>query len=441
VLAAAFVVVLLIAINALYVAAEFSAVSVRRSRIRQAAEDGNALARRLIPFISDPHRLDRYIAACQIGITISSLVLGAYGQATLAPALMPVLASLGGLQDVAAQSISALVILVGLTVLQMVIGELVPKSLALQFPTATAYYTVIPMQWSLRLLAGFIAVLNGSGLLILRLLGMKYTGHRHLHSPEEIEYLIAESREGGLLRPEEHERLNKALSLGVTRVEEIMMPRTRIAALHVDTSFSDAVRVARTSAYTRLPVHSGSLDEMLGYVHIQDIASRMTGESSTVTIRSLIRPLLVIPPRMTAERALTRMREERRHIALVVDEHGGTAGLLSVGDLLDQIFGGIADEFKPGAPSAERLPDGRIRLPGDMRLAEAAFYIGRLWEGDAITVGGAVMERAGRVPRAGAKLFIDGVAVEVERVESHHIDSILAVPADPLPDEDYDELE
>ncbi|MGH7448507.1 MAG: hemolysin family protein, partial [Longimicrobiales bacterium] len=321
-LAAAFIVLLLIAINALYVAAEFAAVSVRRGRIRQSAEDGHPLARRLLPFITDPHRLDTYIAACQIGITISSLVLGAFGQARLAPMLAPLFTSIGGMQDVAAQSVSALVILVVLTFSQMVIGELVPKSLALQFPTATALYTVIPMQWSLRLLAWFIAVLNGSGLLILRLLGMKYTGHRHLHSPEEIEYLIAESREGGLLRPEEHERLNKALSLGVTRVEEILVPRTRIVALHVETSFPEAVRIARTSAYPRLPVYRESLDDMVGYVHIQDIASHMN--ATDVSLRSLVRPLLVVPPRMTAERALSRMREERRHIALVVDEHGGT---------------------------------------------------------------------------------------------------------------------
>ncbi|MGH7464969.1 MAG: hemolysin family protein, partial [Longimicrobiales bacterium] len=325
-LAAAFIVLLLIAINALYVAAEFAAVSVRRGRIRQSAEDGHPLARRLLPFITDPHRLDTYIAACQIGITISSLVLGAFGQARLAPMLAPLFTSIGGMQDVAAQSVSALVILVVLTFSQMVIGELVPKSLALQFPTATALYTVIPMQWSLRLLAWFIAVLNGSGLLILRLLGMKYTGHRHLHSPEEIEYLIAESREGGLLRPEEHERLNKALSLGVTRVEEILVPRTRIVALHVETSFPEAVRIARTSAYTRLPVYRESLDDMVGYVHIQDIASHMN--ATDVSLRSLVRPLLVVPPRMTAERALSRMREERRHIALVVDEHGGTEGLI-----------------------------------------------------------------------------------------------------------------
>ena len=435
-----FVITLLIAVNALYVAAEFSAVSVRRSRIRQGAEEGHALAKRLLPYLDDPHRLDRYIAACQIGITISSLVLGAYGQAALAPALAPLFAALGGLQEVAAQSVSAVVILLFLTVLQMVLGELIPKSLALQFPTATALYTVIPMQWSLRILSWFIAVLNGSGLLILRLLGIEYTGHRHLHSPEELEYLITESREGGLLRPEEHERLNKALALGVTRVEEIMVPRTRIVALQVATPFSDVVARARAGVYTRLPVYGRSLDDMLGYVHLQDVVTHAAA-ADTPTLRSLLRPLLVLPASTTAERALSRMRAERRHIALVVDEHGGTAGLLAVGNLLDQIFGGIADEFKQGAPTAERLQDGRVRLPGDMRLAEAAHWIGRDWDGESITVGGLVAEHAGGLPEQGTQLSIDGVAVEVEKVQAHQVRSIVVTPLTHAEAEDADELE
>jgi len=198
----------LIAANALYVAAEFAAVGVRRSRIRQLADEGNRFARMLAPALSDASTLDRYVAACQIGITLSSLVLGAYGQAALAPPFAELLGSWGQFHPAVAESAAAVVVLIGLTVLQVVLGELVPKSLALQYSTSTALYTVLPMRWSLALFAWFIAILNGSGLAILRMLGVPYGSHRHVHSPEEIDLLIAESRDGGLLEEDEHQRLH-----------------------------------------------------------------------------------------------------------------------------------------------------------------------------------------------------------------------------------------
>src|SRR6266540_3204372 len=196
-LLAAFVIASLILINAVYVAAEFAAVSVRRSRIQQLAADGNPLAEWLLPVIESPAALDRYIAACQIGITLSSLVLGAYAQSTIAVWLEPFFTEWGGLQEVAAQSTSAVVVLLTLTVAQVIFAELVPKSLALQYPTQTALYTLIPMVPSLWVYRPFIKWLNGTGLLVLRALGAPQHGHRHIHSPEEIELLIAESRDGG----------------------------------------------------------------------------------------------------------------------------------------------------------------------------------------------------------------------------------------------------
>lgn len=422
------VILLLIFINALYVAAEFAAVSVRRSRVQQRAEDGNSLARRLLPIIQDPALLDRYIAACQIGITISSLVLGAYAQATLAPALTPLFARFGGLQEIVAQSAAAAVVLVGLTGFQMVFGELVPKSLALQFPTAMAFYTVIPMQWSLRLLSWFIAILNGSGIAILRLLGFDSTGHRHIHSPEEIEYLIAESRKGGLLEPAEHERLRKALHLGVIQVEEVMVPRTRMEAIEFDTPFNEVVRIVAESPFTRLPVYKETPDRIVGILHVQDVARRaLAGDAPP--LQALLRPVVVVPEGLSAERALERLREEKHHMAIVVDEFGGTAGLVTLGDILDEIFGGIADEFKQEEARPERLPDGRVRLPGSMRLDEVEPWIGTRWEGESHTVGGFIMERLGHIPQAGERAVIDGAEVEIERLAGRAVDSILAKPS------------
>ncbi|HUF90078.1 MAG TPA: hemolysin family protein [Gemmatimonadota bacterium] len=419
----------LIAVNALYVAAEFSAVGVQVSRIRQRAEEGDRLARQLLPVIGDARALDRYIAACQIGITISSLVLGAYGQATLTPAAAPILDRLLDMGPVASFSTAAILVLVGLTTSQMVLGELVPKSLALEFPTKIALITVVPMGWSQRLFSWFIVVLNGSGELILRLLGIREaSGHRHIHSPDEIELLFAESRDGGLLEPEEHRRLRQALRLGIRTVEEIMVPRTRIQAIRIDSHFSEVARIAGEGSYTRIPVCDGSLDHIVGVIHARDVASRSLEHDETWSLSSIMRPALLVPERMTTERLLRRMREDRSQLAIVVDEFGGTAGLVSMDDILDEIVGDISEEWQPPMTSPEPLPDGRVRLRGDLRLDEAAPWIGVQWEGEVFTVGGRIMEALGRAPAPGDRLEIDGVEVEVERVHGHAPESVIVTP-------------
>jgi len=422
------VIMLLVLVNALYVAAEFAAVSVRRSQIQQQAEDGDRLARLLLPVLTDPHRLDRYIACCQIGITISSLVLGAYGQVALQPVLAPLFERFGGMQQVAAASAAATAVLLSLTAFQMILGELVPKSLALQFPSGVARFTVVPMRWSLRLLSWFIVVLNGSGTAILHLLGVRPTGHRHIHQPDEIDYLISESRKGGIFDAAEHERLRRALHLGVRRVEEIMVPRVHVHAVKADTPFEDVARLAAESPYTRLPVYEGSLDRIVGMVHMREIAIHALDGGTD--LRNLVRRIALIPPGLTADRVLERLREEKQYMAVVLDEYGGTAGLVTLGDLLDEIFGGLAAEFAPDEPLPERLPDGRVRLPGSMRLDEAEPWVGAIWEGESYTVGGLVLETLGRVPEAGESVDIEGIPVQVERV-GRTVESVLAGAAVP----------
>src|SRR5215213_1024503 len=228
------VISLLILVTALYVAAEFATVSVRKSQIVQSAEQGNRLARRVLPRIETPATLDHYIAACQIGITWSSLVLGAYSQATLARPYAGLLERWTGLDQLTAFSWASFAVLFVITVLQMVLGELVPKSLALQFPTQTALATVVPMELSLRLYSWFLTFLNGSGHAILKMFGMSHAGHEHIHSPEEIDFLIGESRKGGLLDIDESERLRRALRLASRPVRELMVPRRAIVTLDVD---------------------------------------------------------------------------------------------------------------------------------------------------------------------------------------------------------------
>lgn len=341
------VILFLVLVNALYVAAEFGAVGARRSRIRRLATGGNRLAARLLPVLEDPRALDRYIAASQIGITLSSLALGAYAQVTLAPALEPYFSGLERWRPAAVESIAAVVVLLGLAAFQVVVGELVPKALALQFPTRTALITVVPMRWSLRAFAWFIAVLNGSGLLVLKLLGLTYTGHRHVHSPEEIELLLVESRDGGLLEPEEQARLHRALRLGLRTARELMVPRGEVEAIAIDTPLDRIVSQVAASPYTRLPVYEGSLDQVIGFLHTQDLAvAHALG--ATPAVRSLVRPVVRVPEDMAADRLLGLLRERRAALALVQDRRGRVAGLVTLEDVLSELLGEVADEFKSG---------------------------------------------------------------------------------------------
>jgi CBS domain containing-hemolysin-like protein len=423
-LAIALILIILVAINALYVAAEFAAVSVSTSRIQALAEQRSRLALRLIPYLRDAHALDRYIAACQIGITASSLVLGAYGQATLAEVLTPMFARIGGLQELAAQSTAAVVVLIGLTVIQMVLGELVPKSLALQYPTQTALWTVIPMQWSLRLMSWFIVVLNGSGTAVLRLFRFEASGHRHIHSPDEIEYLLAESSAGGLLEPHEHRRLRGALRLGALRVGEFLVPRVRISALDIDEPPDSALAIILASPFTRLPVYRETIDDIVGLIHTKDVARQAAEREGDIDIASLVRPVLVVPVSMKADQLLIRMREERRQFAIVLDEFGGTAGLVTIENVLEQVIGDIVDEFKAPAAAPEHLSDGRVRIPGDTHLDDLELLLGMVWEkGETHTIGGRVVEALGHVPLAGERVVINEVTFEVEAVADRAVTS------------------
>ena len=435
-LIAALVIGILVAINAVYVAAEFSAVSVRKSRVRQLAEEGNGAARQLLPVVEEPARLDRYIAACQIGITLSSLLLGAYGQATLPGRLSPAFEGLGNMQEATALSVSAIVVLLGLTSVQVVLGELVPKSLALQFPTQTAVYTVVPMRWSLVAFSWFIRFLNGSGMLVLRLIRAPSIGHGHVHSPEEIDLLLVQSRDGGLLEPDEQRRLRRALHLGRQRAHQLMIPRTEMVAINAELPVETIVETVIASPYTRLPVYLESRDNVIGVIHTKDLALRLLEDRRIESLQEVLRPVVTVPESIPADRLITTMREQGAKQAIVVDEFGGVAGLLTVEDVLAEVLGDFSDEFKRVNVDPERLLDGRVRLPGQMRIDEAEPWLGVLWEAEADTLGGHVTDVLGRLPEPGEHLTIDGVEVEVERVVRHAVTSVLVRPAFPEVDGD-----
>lgn len=421
-------IVTMIAVNAFYVAAEFSAVSVRHSRIRSLAEEGNALARSLLPRLEDAASLDRYVACCQVGITFSSLLLGAVGQASLTLQLAPWLAGWFSLSAATAFSTAAVVILLALTAAQMVLGELVPKSIALQFPTRVALITVYPMVWSLKVLGIFVAVLNGSGSLILKMVGVASGGHRHIHSPEEIELLIVESRDGGLLEPEEQRRLHQALRLSQRPASQLMVARLHMITISAEASPNLVLKRVAESPYSRFPVTRGSKDNIVGVLYTKDVIARYLAQGEIPPVEQMMRSILTVPRGLTADRLLALFREHRCQQAVLVDEYGGVEGLVTLEDVLTEVFGEFADELKQPERGPEALPDGRVRAPGLTRLDALEQLLGTRLIGNAATVGGLVLETLGRFPVVGDRISVDGVEIEVEALTRRAVSSVLLTP-------------
>jgi putative hemolysin len=422
------IILLLILLTALYVAAEFAAVGVRRSRLRRLADDGNPLAARLLPVLEDPQALDRYIAVSQVGITLCSLILGAYAQADIAPRVAPLVQRLGGLDADGARSASAVVVLLALTTLAMILGELVPKSVALQNPTRTALITVVPMQWSERVFSWSIHFLNGGGMLLLKLMGVRSTGHRHVHSPEEIELLIAESRDGGLLEPQEQVRLHQALRLGLRTAKELMIPRDQLAAVDVSTAFPEVLRVVATSPYSRLPVYRGSLDDVVGIIHTKDVVTAFIERGERTSLTALTRPVARVHHSLPADHLLTYLRDRHIQQALVVGDGGFNEGLVTLEDVVAELLGGVSDEFKIAPANAILLPDGSVRLPGAMRLDQAAHVLGAPWTGPGDTVAEFIAATLGSVPAPGEHVTVGGVNLVIEAVAADGVSSVLVLP-------------
>jgi CBS domain containing-hemolysin-like protein len=429
-----FVVVFLILINAFYVAAEFAVVGVRATRVEQLAAQGHRLASALLPILRDPARLDRYIAACQIGITVSSLILGAFGQATIGLALGAALIDYGGVDPLGAYTLSATITLVVLSSTQVVLGELIPKTLALQYPLRAALVTYLPMRWSLALFAPFIDLLNGSGSLVLRLFGVNAAStHRHVHAPDEIDLLIRESRDGGLLEHKESERLREALRLGRHRIRQIMVPRRRMASLDLNAPTERILAEVRASPFTRLPVHRGGFDDVRGYLHVKDLAVALAEGRDVTGLRALVRPLLVLPSSLTVDRALAEMRDRRARIALLVDEYGDLEGLVSLEDIIRELLGKLSDELTSGSDSAPmQLPDGRWRMSGRLPLEGMLAWVQTLgahpYPGDssaAETLAGWLLERLDAIPEGACCLRAGELCFEIERMDGAAIDSVL----------------
>jgi CBS domain containing-hemolysin-like protein len=424
------IVALMIGFNALYVAGEFAAVSARKTRIAQAAKSGNRLAKRLLPVLEDPQRLDNYIAASQVGITLSSIVLGIYGQRQVAPLIEPLLLRLPFLSERAsATGVAAIIILIIFTTLQVILGELVPKSLAIQYPERVAMSTVVPMRlsadWILRPL---IVVLNGSGNFLMRLLGLGHGGgHQHVHSPEEIQLLVQQSYKGGLLDTRGQELLNNAFRIRDLDVADVVVPRTQIAAISVQTSVREALRFAVDSGHTRIPAYEGDIDHITGFVHIKDLFQFYKATAGKGDIRQIVRKATFVPQTAPLKEVWNRLKEEQNYLAIVLDEFGGTMGMVTWEDLLEELFGELRDEFDEAeealivmAGNHEYVIRGETPVSYLNSRFELALAVERVH-----TAGGLVISLLNRLPEPGDVVEIGTVRMRVETIRDRAVEKIL----------------
>lgn len=448
IVATVFVMLLL---TALFVAGEFAIVASRKTRVSQLAATGNRSAQTVLTFLEDRKSLDRYVAACQVGITIVSLILGAYGQNTVAPLLVdpiesflatiaPPFAKIGieihVLPLSTAQSVTIIGILILFTILQVVVGELMPKSLAIQRPEKIALLTVWPIKWSLLLFRPLIWFFNGSGNLILKFFSLdKRDSNIHVHSPAEIEILVTESHEGGLLDDEERQMLRNAFRMRELTARQVMVHRTRVVAAPVTSSVLDLLNLSMNEGHTRIPLYENSIDNIMGFVHIKDLFRLYVQNKENLT--EILRPTIHLPETMPIATVWETLQDKQQYIAIVFDEYGGTAGLITVEDLIEEVIGEVQDEFdEESALMTFDSERHRIRLRGDLLVDDVNEYLGlNLPNQDADTLGGLVFQTLGHPPAVGEEASFGQIPIRVEAVDKMSIEevSLEIPPSEPFP--------
>jgi len=432
-------VVVLIGLNGLYVAAEFSAVAARRTKVSQMAGDGNRFAKMLQPILESTAQKDKYLAATQLGITVSSLVLGAYGQNEVAVKLVaplsrlitnmePFLTSLGvevteAFAETAASSIAVTGILILFTILQVIMGELFPKSLAIQYPEEVAIVLLIPMKISLFLLRPFIWFFNGSGIFLLRFIPWANKGGSKGHSPEEIEILVTESHESGLLDDRARQMLRNAFRLRDLSARQVMVHRTKMLSSAKDTPIIDLIKLAIDAGYSRIPLYEESSDDIKGFVHVKDLF-RLHVQNRT-DIGKIMREVMYVPETMPVLDVWEKLNQCRMYVAVVFDEFGGTAGMITFEDLIEEIFGELQDEFDDEMALVSRDKEGRIHLRGDLLVSDVNEHLElQLPEETADTLSGLILSETGGSPNVGDEVTIGETVIRVESIEDLGVEEI-----------------
>ncbi len=412
----------------IFVAAEIALVSLRRSRVAQLVDENRRGAARVRRLIADPAR---FLAVIQIAITFIGFLSSAVAAVALTSGLAELIARVEWLKG-SAEAIALVTVTVLVSLFSIVIGELVPKALALAYPDRTSLLLAGPVDVLGRLLAPVVAVLTGLTRMIVRPFGADVTKEAQI-TAEELKLIVERGGEEGVLEAEEEQMIHAVIELGESRVHEVMVPRIAIVGLDADVDLETAVDRIIEGGHSRLPVWEGSVDRVLGILYAKDLLpflKKASGERPTV--RSLLRPPVFVPESMSIDDLLHEFQRRKVHLAIVGDEYGGTAGLVTIEDLLEEIVGEIQDEYDEEEEMVVRLDDDSVRMDGRASVDE----ISDTWDGIDLdelledrdeydTIGGLVFHRIGGVPKAGDVVELKGVTITVESTDGRRVSKVL----------------
>ena len=416
------IVVLLVLANGFFVASEFALVGVRKSRIESMAKGGNRKAKRLLPLINN---LNAYISATQLGITLASLALGWIGEPAIAHLLEVPLK--GRVSDTVMHTIAFAIAFTIITFLHIVLGELAPKTLALERAEKTALAIALPMEIFYKIFRWPIRVLDWAGTRTVRLFGLHPSGsHASIYTEDELRQLIDISRASGHLEADDQRLINRVLDFSDAQVREAMIPRTAVAGLPVTATLEEAKNAFRSLGYSRLPVYEDNLDKVVGVLVRRDLEPYL--ESATppedFNLRNLIHPPQFIPTSARLGAALNQMQSKRIHLGFVVDEHGGIEGIVTLEDLLEEIVGEINDEFDEEVRAQIlKEAEGTYLLSGMLTVRDAnrQLDLDLPEDGGYTTLAGFIMAQAGRLPQTGEVVEYEGMTFKIERLEGRRI--------------------
>ncbi len=415
--------------NGFFVAAEFAIVKVRSTQITELAEQGSARAKMAKKLI---RHLDAYLSATQLGITLASLALGWIGEPAFHHLIQPLFTRFQ-VGEAAAKSISATVAFIIISILHIVLGELAPKSIAIQKPVGTTLWTAHLLHAFYVITFPAIWVLNGTSRALLKLVGIHPAGeHAEIaHSPEELRLILASSEKAGILSEENREIIEGVFQFAKRTARQIMVPRTDVVILSTTRTIEENLETIRTTRHTRYPLCEGSLDNTIGLIHVKDLLlAQLRGPGRS--LQEMRREVLFVPENSTVESLLSQFIESKTHMAVVLDEYGGSSGIVSLENITEELFGQIQDEFDRERPEIEPLGNGRYRVRGDYLIEDLADRLKiDLGEPEEETVGGYVAARLGREVTPGDKVELGDLAISVLEAERFRVRWVLVVSKAP----------
>ncbi|MCR2107542.1 hemolysin family protein [Campylobacter upsaliensis] len=418
-----FVALVLVFLNGFFVLSEFSIVKVRRSKLEEMVKEKKPNAKKALDVTS---KLDTYLSACQLGITLSSLALGWIGEPAIAKMLEAPLLKLG-LNAVLIHTIAFVIAFSIITLLHVVLGELVPKSIAIAIADKVVLWVARPLHWFWILFLPCIKIFDILAALTLKIFGIKPAKEHELtHSEEEIKIIASESQKGGVLDEFETEIIRNAVDFSDTVAKEVMTPRKDMICLNKQKSYSENMQIICEHKHTRFPYIDGSKDTILGMVHIRDIVQNELNTKSE-NLDNFVKPLILVPENLSISKVLVMMNKERSHTALVIDEYGGTAGLLTMEDIMEEIIGEIKSEHEED--NYKKLADNIYEFQGrcDIEKVEELLLITYDEDLEQVTIGGYVFNLLGRLPVVGDRIEDELCYYEVKKMDGNSIERVKVV--------------